>query len=562
MRRRRGRSSWRLAGSPNVGKSSVFNPLTGLSQHVGNWAGKTVELKAGTCRHKGRIFEIVDLPGTYSLTANSARSRLHAIMSCERTPRRSRGHRQRRQPGAHLLPRRRAARAARAGGRGREHDGCGRAARACTWRSTSCRRPWACPWSPWSPRGNEGLQALLAAAIEQVVDGAFDYAPRRPELGPEVEGARRPDRATDRRRRPPTLPPALAGAKAPGGRQRGHRPPACPHLSGERWAQVDALLRQSEDAVLTIAGARYEWIGRMVRAAVRRPRAGAISLTERLDRVATHIYAGPLVLLGLLGAHLLVRLPGSPARSWACSKRRSGCAAECDAALARQRPRLAQRPAGRWRPRRRGHGAHPPAHAGPFLRRHRLPGGCWLPRPRRLCGRPLYAPHGPARQVVPAALPGLWLQRARRAGGAHPRLHGATACSPPCSCRSCPAPGAWRCSSSSRAPSLAAMGRWSRWRCSRFALGVMAASGALLNRLLFQGESPAFIMELPLYHLPNWRTIGLHTWRHVVDFVVAGGHGDPAPLGRSSGPWPVCPAAASSRAIWPGSAAGSRPWAA
>ena len=60
-----------LAGQPNVGKSTVFNLLTGLNQHVGNWPGKTVEQKTGTYRHDGTTITVVDLPGTYSLTANS-----------------------------------------------------------------------------------------------------------------------------------------------------------------------------------------------------------------------------------------------------------------------------------------------------------------------------------------------------------------------------------------------------------------------------------------------------------------------------------------------------------
>ena len=60
-----------LAGQPNVGKSTVFNLLTGLSQHVGNWPGKTVEQKEGTFTYNGTTYRLVDLPGTYSLTASS-----------------------------------------------------------------------------------------------------------------------------------------------------------------------------------------------------------------------------------------------------------------------------------------------------------------------------------------------------------------------------------------------------------------------------------------------------------------------------------------------------------
>lgn len=60
-----------LAGNPNAGKSTVFNALTGARQHVGNWPGKTVEKKEGTCKRDGYEIQVVDLPGTYSLTAYS-----------------------------------------------------------------------------------------------------------------------------------------------------------------------------------------------------------------------------------------------------------------------------------------------------------------------------------------------------------------------------------------------------------------------------------------------------------------------------------------------------------
>jgi ferrous iron transport protein B len=60
-----------LAGNPNAGKSTIFNALTGSHQHVGNWPGKTVEKKEGKFKHGDYEVELVDLPGTYSLTAYS-----------------------------------------------------------------------------------------------------------------------------------------------------------------------------------------------------------------------------------------------------------------------------------------------------------------------------------------------------------------------------------------------------------------------------------------------------------------------------------------------------------
>jgi ferrous iron transport protein B len=61
-----------LAGNPNVGKSTVFNALTGMNQHTGNWPGKTVATAQGRCQWQGSGTIFVDLPGTYSLLAHSA----------------------------------------------------------------------------------------------------------------------------------------------------------------------------------------------------------------------------------------------------------------------------------------------------------------------------------------------------------------------------------------------------------------------------------------------------------------------------------------------------------
>lgn len=76
-----------LAGNPNTGKSTVFNSLTGLNQHTGNWPGKTVTNARGEYVHKNRKFTLVDLPGTYSLFATSVDEEAARDYICSGEPR-------------------------------------------------------------------------------------------------------------------------------------------------------------------------------------------------------------------------------------------------------------------------------------------------------------------------------------------------------------------------------------------------------------------------------------------------------------------------------------------
>ena len=75
-----------LAGNPNVGKSTIFNNLTGMHQHTGNWPGKTVSNASGVCEYKNSKLLFVDIPGTYSIMSNSEEEEIARNYICFGNP--------------------------------------------------------------------------------------------------------------------------------------------------------------------------------------------------------------------------------------------------------------------------------------------------------------------------------------------------------------------------------------------------------------------------------------------------------------------------------------------
>jgi ferrous iron transport protein B len=283
-----------LAGQPNVGKSTIFNLLTGLRQHVGNWPGKTVERREGTCVHDGVELRVVDLPGTYSLTANSLEERIARDFILQERP-----------------------------------DVVVMIANAAAIeRNLYLLAELLCLPVPivlginmMDVAAAEGIEIeahVLSAALGMVVvsmvasraegvstlvteaarlaQNPAGFNPARPEIGAAHRDVLANLRGLLGNSVPPPYPPEWVALKLLEGDQEITELARSWNPDGN-WQKISALLHAHEDAELDIAGGRYEWIGRMVRAAVKQPRLGEISLTDRLDRYAVHPIWGMAILL-------------------------------------------------------------------------------------------------------------------------------------------------------------------------------------------------------------------------------------------------------------------------
>jgi ferrous iron transport protein B len=303
-----------LAGQPNVGKSTVFNLLTGLSQHVGNWAGKTVERREGTRQQGGKTLTIVDLPGTYSLTANSPEERIARDFILHERP-----------------------------------DVVVMIANAASLERNLYLLAELLPLPVPVVLGLNMMDVSQAQGIdiEPHVLAAALGLPVVPLVASRARGvAQLLDEALLLARRPGEFKPArpeiaaphravLAGVRAALGGQVPAPYPADwvamkllegdsevtalarTWLPGETWRKIEATLAAHEDAVNDIAAGRYEWIGRMVRAAVKRPRLGQVSLTDRLDRYALHPLWGLMLLLAAFALVFgLVFQVAAPLQAW------------------------------------------------------------------------------------------------------------------------------------------------------------------------------------------------------------------------------------------------------
>ncbi|MBN1453950.1 MAG: ferrous iron transport protein B [Anaerolineales bacterium] len=507
-----------LAGQPNVGKSTVFNMLTGLSQHVGNWPGKTVEQKTGQYTHAGQAIHLVDLPGTYSLTANSEeecitrnfilRERPDVVIVIVNAAALERNLYLvaellilpvrivlglnmvdvARQQGVEIEPH-------------------------------VLEAALGVPVVPLVASRNQGVHELVDAAL-RLAENPVDFAPARPEIRPSHRPVLDEIRSLIAGKTPSPYPEDWAAIKLLEG--DAERTEIIHQAAPEEWEYIHALLKQHEDAFLDVAGGRYEWIGRMVRAAISKPRAGVITLTDRLDRVATHPFWGLMVLLGIfglifwltytvampfvgwldtgvisrlaVGAHrILVSAP-----HWLMSLVVDGLIGGVGMVLALM-PVLVVFFAILGLLEDVGDLARSAYVMDRFMHWMGLHGRSFLP---------LFIGFG---CNVPAVM-GARIVEERRARLLTILLTPLVPCTARMAVIAFLAPAFF----GERAALIT-------WGLVTINIIILAFTGIVLNRVVFKGAHAAFIMEMPLYHLPNARTIGLFVWNNTWAFIKKAG---------------------------------------
>ncbi len=292
-----------LAGQPNVGKSTVFNILTGLSQHVGNWPGKTVEKKEGAYVCREGDLCIVDLPGTYSLTAFSEEERVARDFILEAGP-------------DVIVLLANAAALERSLYLLSELLLLGPpvivAVNMIDVAETqgiridihALERALGIPVVGMVAAKNQGIRELINRIIS-LAGGEIDYEPRRPDIAADHREVYRDIRRVIAAHMPAhPLHTWLATKFMEGDAEVSKKIAAA--LPAEAWNRLQSILLQHEDSLHAVVGGRYDWIEVATRSAVSRFKMGQVVMTDRLDHILTRPLYGIPVLLAVFAAVFLV----------------------------------------------------------------------------------------------------------------------------------------------------------------------------------------------------------------------------------------------------------------
>jgi ferrous iron transport protein B len=506
-----------LVGQPNVGKSTVFNMLTGLSQHVGNWPGKTVEQKIGKIIHNQKNIRLVDLPGTYSLTANTEEERItrdfiiherpNVVVALVNAAALERS--------LYLITELLALPVVLVIGLNMIDVA---EQRGIHVEPHVLEAAMGVPVVPLIASRNQGLRELMQA-VERVVDQPA-FAQSRPTIREEHSAVLDELQSLLASQMLEPYPVYWVALKLLEG-DTGMIKMVSERLP-EAWSSIHDLLLQHEDAYLDIAGGRYDWITRMVRAAVIRPKVGVITLTDRIDRIATHPLWGLALLLAIFGlVFWLTYTVATPFVEWLDVAMISPLAGSVDSVLA----------------------GMPTWFSGLVV--DGLIGGVgtvltflpilivfftvlgvledvgYLTRAAYVMDRfmhwmglhgksflPLFLGFG---CNVPAVL-GTRIIEERRARLLTILLAPLVPCTARLAVVAFLAPAFF-----GGAAVLVS------WGLVSVNILVLVTIGILVNRLAFRGAHLAFIMEIPLYHLPNLRTIAMFVWNSTLSFIKKAG---------------------------------------
>jgi ferrous iron transport protein B len=303
-----------LVGQPNVGKSTVFNILTGLSQHVGNWPGKTVEKKEGVHRADNVLIRIVDLPGTYSLTAFSEEERVARDFIIKEKPdlvvlvmNAAALERSLYLLSEVLLLNRQVVVAVNmldvASNQGIQID------------IKALHDALGLPVIPMVAKRNSGIKELVGE-IASAASFHNQFKPQLPEVsadhlqiyktilkevGPYVQDPYTPEWVAIKLMEGDTEVSAMVESQAP----------------KKSWATIQTMLSKHEDALHAVVNGRYDWIENITRAAISGFKMGQVVLTDRIDHILTRPVLGIPILLAVMAfVFILTYSVGVPLQNW------------------------------------------------------------------------------------------------------------------------------------------------------------------------------------------------------------------------------------------------------
>jgi ferrous iron transport protein B len=508
-----------LAGQPNMGKSTLFNLLTGLNQHVGNWTGKTVERREGTFHHAGREYCLVDLPGTYSLTANSpeevvarefiVRERPQAVVAVVNAANLERS--------LYLVAELLSLSAPVVVALNMMDVA---AQEGITVQPEVLAAALGVPVIPMTASRAIGVKELLGV-VQDVLDGKILSTPKLPEVRADHREILKQIETVVAEHIPAPYPVDWVALKLFEGDAEVTRMMES-ELPQEKLTTVNAILREHDDAFLAVASGRYEWIGRMVRAAVTQPKIGQIGLTERLDHWAAHPIWGLFILAGMLGLVFWVTFTlAAPVQDW-MDESLIAPFSEWVGGLLQGAPA--------WVQGMVVDGAiggvgsvltFLPILVVFFAAFALLEDVGYMARAAYVMDNLMHLMGLHGKSFLPLFLgfgcnvPAIMGTRVIDSWAAR-LLTILIAPLVPCTARMVVV--------AFIAPVFfGANAIWVSWGLVLLTMATLVVSGILLNQVLFKGQRSAFIMEMPLYHIPNARTIGLLVWQRSMSFVKKAG---------------------------------------